>query len=154
MKEELIVKGMVELVGRVAWQLLAMAAAEMKRYREAQQRGYTGGFESSNLTANNSPGSVGSLVDVSAAGNAIARTIWPVLNPILEDISKAMKPFLEQTIPGAFSRSFPWWSLVLLQDSIPSGLEISVVVSFQKSIWERVRVADEEDGIKDDNEDE
>jgi hypothetical protein len=41
-----------------------------------------------------------------------------------------------------------------LQDSIPSGLEISVVVSFQKSIWERVRVADEEDGIKDDNEDE
>jgi hypothetical protein len=107
MKEELIVKGMVELVGRVAWQLLAMAAAEMKRYREAQQRGYTGGFESSNLTANNSPGSLGSLVDVSAAGNAIARTIWPVLNPILEDISKAMKPFLEQTIPGAFSRSFP-----------------------------------------------
>jgi hypothetical protein len=30
---------MVKLVGRVAWQLLAMAAAERKRYREAQQRG-------------------------------------------------------------------------------------------------------------------
>jgi hypothetical protein len=37
--------------------------------------GYAHGFESFNSTANNSPGSLGGLVDVLAAGKAVTRTI-------------------------------------------------------------------------------
>jgi hypothetical protein len=67
MKQEFTVKKMVKLVRRVARQLLVMVAAEMKRYREAQQRGYAGGFKSFNSTTIFLPSSLGGgLVDVLA----------------------------------------------------------------------------------------
>ena len=75
MKQEFTVKGMVELVGRVARQLLSMAGAGMKRYRETRQKGYAGGFESFNTTGRTNLRTRGGLVDVSTAGNAVAMTI-------------------------------------------------------------------------------
>jgi hypothetical protein len=133
----------VELVGRVSNQLLAVLAAEMKRYRKAQQRGYAGRFESFNSTRNVLPGSLGGLVDVSVAGNAVAPTIWLVLKPILEDVNKAMKPFLELLGVSDDDRS------PFCKTRIPPNLKSSLLNAFKEYMGKReiieVQAADEQE---------